>query len=53
MQNVKLVILETFIWSLFGLHKATKLVIIGSSFCNFLMNIKPGPTDVGLLTEQA
>ena len=44
---MKLVILKTFKWSLFGLLKATKLVIIGSSFCNFSMNTKPGLTGVG------
>ena len=32
---MKLVILKTFKWSLFGLLKATKLVIIRSLFCNF------------------
>ena len=41
---MKLVILETFKWSLLGLLKATKLVIKRSSFCNFSMNTKPGHT---------
>ena len=30
--------------SSFGLLKATKLVIVRSSFCNFSMNTKPGNT---------
>jgi hypothetical protein len=44
---MKLVILETFKWSLFGLLGATKLVIIRSSFCKFSMNTKPGNTAYG------
>ena len=43
-QNLKLVILKTFKWSSFSLLKATKLVIVMSSFCNFSMNTKPGNT---------
>ena len=48
MQSMKLVILTTFKWSSFGLIKATKLVIIRSSFYNFSMNTKPGLTALGL-----
>jgi hypothetical protein len=47
MQNLKLVILKTFKRSSFGLLKATKLVIVRSSFCNFSMNTKPGNTAAG------
>ena len=43
---MKLVILKTFKWSSFGLLKATKLVIVRSSFCNFSMNTKPGNSEV-------
>ena len=42
--NLKLVILKTFQWSSFGLPKATKPVIVMSSFGNFSMNTKPGYT---------
>ena len=45
-KSAKLVILETLKWSSFGLHKATKRVIIRSSFGNFSMNTKPGHTGV-------
>ena len=47
-QNLKLVLLKTFKWSSFGLLKATKLVIVRSSFCNFSMNTKPGNTGAGM-----
>ena len=42
--------LKTFKWSLFGLLKATKLVIFRSSFGNFSMNTKPGNTAPGKFT---
>ena len=44
---MKLVIPKTFKWSSFGLLKASKLVIVRSLFCNFLMNTKPGKTGNG------
>ena len=47
-QSMKLVILETFKWSSFGLLKATKLVIIRPSVYNFSMNTKPGNTAFGV-----
>ena len=45
---MKLVILKTFKWSLFGLLKATKLVIVRSLFYNFSMKTKPGNTGSGI-----
>ena len=47
---MKLVIPKTFKWSSFGLLKATKLVIVRSSFYNFSMNTNPGNTAVVIVT---